>query len=261
MRDLLDDDTTSAGPMALLAEEFSPVARVTSWAAATVQGANRTNNQDAFGQLGSVFAVADGMGGLADGRAAAELAVRQMAHGWKSQATADDIRQFIHHINRQVLDLATAAGQRVGTTLVAALVAEGRATIVSVGDSRVYRLRRGALELLTRDHNLRGELLDAGISPTAEEVRGPLRALTSFLGQPGEELQVDVRSIAMVPGDRLLLCSDGVHGAFSHRDLSRIVGAGTPHECAQMLAPSTGPVGMDDATAIIVEVANYEDIY
>ena len=261
MTDLLDEDTTSGTPAALLGRDLDPVPRAASWAAATTQGMNRANNQDAFAQLGSVFAVADGMGGLADGRRAAELAVSAVVHGWQHFATATDVRNLFLSINHQVLGLAEIAGERVGTTLVSAHVEAGRVTIASVGDSRAYRLRRGALELLTRDHNLRGELLSAGISPSAEEVKGPLRSLTSYLGQEPQGLQIDVRSVGIVRGDRLLLCSDGVHGAFSHGDLSRIVSDGTPHECTQRLASANKAPGNDDATAVVVDISTPEDIW
>lgn len=260
VRDTFDDDSTSGRLSDLVARDSGPRRFLTNWAASTAQGQRRTRNQDAFNQRGPVFAVADGMGGLAHGREAADTAVRMIIDRWQEFLPAPELRTLVADVNREILTLSDADGSSAGTTLVAVRVMHGQITIASIGDSRAYRLRNGTLELLTRDHNLRSELLDAGIRPSMEDVDGPLRALTSYLGQPASELALDVRSISVAVGDRLLLCSDGVHGRFAHADLRNLLEAGTPHDAAQTLASSGGRVGADDATAVVIDLVDPQEL-
>jgi len=256
IRDTFDEDSTSGTPMALIERDRL----VANWAAATTQGLKRSNNQDAFGQSDSVFAVADGMGGLSHGRRAADMAVQAVVDGWSAPGDAD-IRDLVGDASEMVRSLMASTETRIGTTMVAVRVEESRATVVHAGDSRAYRLRGGSLELVTRDHNLRGEMLAAGIPPSAQDVAGPMRALTSFVGLRREELRVDVRSFSLLPGDRILLCTDGVHGVFSHAELTAAVAHGSPHECAQRLASARTSTGADDATALLIEIRGSDDLW
>jgi len=132
-------------------------------------------------------------------------------------------------------------------------IAHDQATVVHVGDSRIYRIRGSHAELLTRDQNLRSELLAAGIIPGTARSPGPLRALTSHLGKPNHELQIDVRSVSLLAGDRLVLCTDGVFDEMSHGELSGRVSSGTATTAANRL---TALLAGDDATAIVIDIGS-----
>jgi serine/threonine protein phosphatase PrpC len=142
-------------------------------------------------------------------------------------------------------------GDERGCTLTALRISHDQATIVHIGDSRAYRVRSGVAELLTRDHNLRSELLAAGIVPGSTSSFGPLRALTSYLGKSHDDLEVDVRSVSLRAGDRLVLCTDGVFGGLRHSELVGRAFGGTATEAAERL---TATQASDDATVIVIDV-------
>jgi len=129
-------------------------------------------------------------------------------------------------------------------------IAHDQATIIHVGDSRIYRIRDDQAELLTRDHNLRAELLSAGIVPKSTPTFGPLRALTSYLGMLNEDLHVDVRSVALREGDLLVLCTDGVFDDRSHGDFTSRLIAYSKLSAAEVAEALTAGVQPDDATAV-----------
>lgn len=135
--------------------------------------------------------------------------------------------------------------------MAAVRISRDHALVVHVGDSRVYRLRRGQADLLTVDHNLRHELLAAGIVPRSVESLGPQRSLTSHVGLPDKQLRVDMRSVALQAGDRLVLCSDGVFNELSHTDFIARASSGSAEVASDRL---TAHAGSDDATAMIIDI-------
>jgi len=250
MIDLLDeDDSTTGSPRALIDQPGPQSLIVADWAAESVQGRQRLCNEDSWRQLGPVFVVADGMGGLAAGDEASRTATAAMVTEWMATETADPA-SIVREVNRQVRALACDEGES-GCTLSALRIAHDQATVVHVGDSRIYRIRGSHTELLTRDHNLRSELLAAGIIPDKSRQLGPLRALTSYLGKPDHDLQIDVRSVSLRRGDRLVMCSDGVSHDMAPDEFAKRVRGATARVAVEQL---TSMHGTDDATAVVIDI-------
>lgn len=244
------DDSTSGTPRALIDQPGPLNLVVSDWAALSVQGRQRLTNEDGWKQLGPLFMVADGMGGLIDGQDTSSLAVASVANRWL--AAGDPMpEEVVRGANSDVRAAMASKGIESGCTLTAVRIAHDTATVVHVGDSRLYRVRAGQAEQLTRDHNLRSELLAAGIVPRASQSLGPLQALTSYLGINDSELQVDVRSVGLRAGDRLLLCTDGVFNDLNHSELAQILRTGDAHQVADAL---TSTSHADDATAVVVDI-------
>lgn len=249
MVEVLEDDSTTGSPRALIDQPGPQNLVVVDWAAASVQGRQRLHNEDSWRQLGPIFVLADGMGGLSGGADASRIAVDVVANQWlahEAMAPAQVVRAANDRVRESVVD-----GEARGCTLTAVRISQDQATIVHVGDSRAYRVRSGVAELLTRDHNLRSELLAAGIVPGSSSAFGPLRALTSYLGKPHGELEVDVRSVSLRSGDRLMLCTDGVFEGLRHSEIVVKAFGGTASEAAHTL---TSMHASDDATAIVIDV-------
>ena len=196
---------------------------------------------------GVIAALADGVGGARGGRVAAELAVRGLIDGLLGQSEALPVRRsagvavaavnrWVHALGRQDEALAGMA-----CTLTAAVLRGRRLHVLHVGDTRLYRLRNGELELLTVDH--------------VEGRPGVSHALTRAVGSQ-EDVRVDYAEHAARTNDRLLLVSDGVHGAVSSREITAALGRreapeGTARRLVeQALAADAG----DNATALVLDI-------
>jgi serine/threonine protein phosphatase PrpC len=204
----------------------------------------------AFVAHGGVLAiVADGMGGLEKGGEASHLAARAFGQRYlakpASQSIPGALREALDAANDAVCALSRSVDDcnNVGTTLVAAAIARDALHWVSVGDSRLYLFRRGELTQLTSDHNysevLQREVSSGRMSPE-EALRHPDRnALTSYLGMPDlEEIDSNLRPFPLEPGDWILLCSDGLHGVLSEREIAAEL-HGNPQEAADRLIQQT----------------------
>lgn len=244
---LLDDDSTDSAARRFLDQPGPRHLVVGNSAGRSRQGRQRHRNEDIALQLGSVFVVADGMGGLPHSHQVVKVAAETFAKTWLE---SDDPNFALQRAN-DALRAATPEGSRAGCTLSAIRVARDQAVVVHVGDSRVYRCRAGDVELLTRDHNIRSELLAAGIAPQRAAAAGPLGALTSYLGIAQDQLRADVRSVNLRDRDRLVLCTDGVFGQLPHADLAAIIAGGDVTTCADRL---TANVGRDDATCVVLDI-------
>ena len=190
---------------------------------------------DARGQAGPdgvLAVVADGMGGLSEGRAASQGAVSGFLAAWAGQpldlAVTERLLGAMTAANQVVHNLAraTAGEGEVGTTLVAAAIHQGHLFWISAGDSRLYLYRAadGSLTPCNEEHNLALQLWreTAAEGPTPGWIEDhPQRdALISFLGLAEiPEIDRNTRPLALEVGDRLLLCSDGVDGVLSRDEL------------------------------------------
>ncbi len=228
--------------------------RTLSTSAATRTGRRRSANQDRHLATGRRLVVADGMGGRSGGEVAAALAIdvlRATPPAW----SGDDLVNAVWSANAAVADAAAAdaALASMGTTLVAVeLLGRDRATVAWVGDSRAYRLRRGRLERLTHDHTWEASLLAAGVEASA--ARRSRHILTRALG-PHAVVEVDTCAVDLRPGDRLLLCTDGVTGVLDDRDLADLVASGPAAGAAARVVAAAGVAGAtDDATAVVGEL-------
>ena len=189
-------------------------------------GRVRSVNED-YGWVGqlqgglSAAIVADGMGGHLAGEIASGLAVESLVQSlreWKEDLSAKEseerMRDMIRKANEVVFNTASLNKRyrNMGTTVVVALLNEKEGLIGHIGDSRAYRIRDGQLSLITDDHTLVNELAKMGQLTPEEAQHHPRRnVLTRALGTE-RDVAIDIRRIDWMPGDQLLLCSDGLSG-------------------------------------------------
>ena len=184
-----------------------------SHAAMTHGGRYENESKGAF----QVYAVCDGMGGVTAGELASHAAVQALhdvqvdfPDGLTNAQALSAITAITLHIHR----LHDVAAEHTGTTLAACLLQRGMLRVLHVGDSRVYRLRAGQLMRLTRDHSEVQRLVDQGMMTPYQARSSPNRHLiTQYIGMdPGDkDFQPTLsKSAEVMPGDRYLLCSDGL---------------------------------------------------
>ena len=226
-------------------------------AARTHVGRVRSVNEDRLLDRADcgLWAIADGMGGHQAGAAAATVAVDMLASLATRPASIGrtDLLAAITDANTRIhADPASDAGTS-GTTIVAMTIAGLRATICWVGDSRAYRIRDGVAERLTRDHSLVQELVDAGVLAESAAARHPrANVVTRALGV-APRVEIDVATVAVAPGDRLLLCSDGISRSLHPRDFTTMPDA--IDACAdRLLANALQRDGSDNATLVLIDL-------
>src|SRR5262245_12987223 len=229
-------------------------------------GKVETENHDAGVTLTNVsserlFVVADGLGAQHGGEKAAKVCVETLGRVFRDPHGTPDarLRRGLELGNEEVYSHALSQPELKGmsTTAVALLFApaDRGVWLAWVGDSRCYRLRAGELELLTKDHSLMAEWVEMGVIRPEEVDKHPRRhELTRSIGMT-PDVVVDVVRIDAQPGDRFLLCSDGVHVPVGERGLKLALTSHPPAEAVRALvdrANSNG--GPDNATAIAIEV-------
>jgi protein phosphatase len=239
-------------------------------------GRKRTLNEDSFLSDDDIgfYIVADGVGGHAKGEIASALAVEE-AYGFvkRGRVTVDAFLQdptednlfsvrrlmesAIQSACYMVFGLAELDPARHGmsTTVSALLVAEGLGVVAQVGDSRVYRLRHGAVQQLTEDHTLINYKLKHGLITPEEAERAPGKNVITRAVGHRDYVQVDTIECDVLPRDRFMLCSDGLHVYLQEQEVMPILSAGTLQEVAQKfvdLANSRG--GRDNITVLLVDI-------
>ncbi len=240
----------------------APLMTTMTAGSATDIGRVRTQNQDGVLVDGSVFAVADGLGG--GGELASALALETVRAAFAANPTADGLRDACHEANRVVWALAQDEAElaTMGTTLTAAAVLPDGSgvAVVTIGDSRLYLSRDGALRRVTRDHSMVQDLVDAGELTDAEARVHPQRPiLTRVLGM-GPEIEPDLFHLTVRDGDRLLLCTDGVVAELDDDAISAVLGGddgvGGPGGVARdVVQRAVANGGQDNASAVVIDVA------
>lgn len=233
---------------------------------ATHVGLVREGNEDSAFCGRTVFLVADGLGGHAAGEVASDLAARRVGElDGQPFADADSatraLVEAVRDANRLVFAESQAERTRrgMGTTVTAALHRDDELVFGHAGDSRAYLLREGeSLRPLTEDHTHAGELLDAGHLSREEADRHPERhVLTRALGlEP--DLEVDTPGpLALRPGDRLLLCSDGLIEAAPESEVERMLRAGADPgaTCRTLIEAALKGGAPDNITVVVLHVA------
>lgn len=230
------------------------------WGGTTDVGRSRSLNEDAILVNFPVFAVADGMGGHAAGEVASQAAVDSLAQlaGTKTRIDAEAMRSAVRRANLNIFNQASGDPtlRGMGTTLVA-LAVDGETVIaVNVGDSRIYRLRSGALSQVSRDHSYVTELVEAGqITPQQARSHPQRNIVTRALGIE-IDVDIDVWELPAIVGDRYLLCSDGVVDELSDdviaQTLARIDDPQTAARELVDLANEHG--GHDNSSVVVVDV-------
>ena len=143
----------------------------------------------------------------------------------------------------------------MATTLVAALARHGRVTLAHIGDSRAYLLHGGRLTRLTTDHTFVQTLIDAGRLTPAEARRHPYRSVVLKSLNAEEEPHPDVFDVPVTPGDRLLLCSDGLTDFVDERVVAALLPHGHPDDAAQDLVDAAlAAGGRDNVTCVVSDI-------
>lgn len=243
----------------------------TRYSALSDVGCERSENQDRWGADPDqrLFLVADGVGGSRDGALAAQTMVdilpRYVAHHLPvDQREAPDAPQRLGAAISELSDDLHAKAQKdaryagANSTLVAVVVVGSRALVAHLGDSRAYLYRDSELTQLTRDHTLVQSLVDA--HQVQAEDAGNLRVrnvVTRYMGMK-PPARADSGAQDLLDGDRILLCSDGLHGVVDQARLTRILGRhDDPGEvCAALIAAARGAGAPDNVTALVVDVSD-----
>src|ERR1035438_10315334 len=201
----------------------------------------REHNEDYLGSVipatpaearshGWLFALADGVGGQERGEVASLTAIESMMSGFRGAPRGEPLpallTRLVQAANAHVLDAGLTAapgGVNMATTMVACALRFDRAVVAHAGDSRCYLIRRGHASVLTRDHTVANEQLRLGILSTREAAAVDTRhLLTRSLGTT-LFVNVETGDCQVFPGDVLVLCSDGLHGAVDASDFARIL--------------------------------------
>jgi protein phosphatase len=244
----------------------TPVALVEQ-AAVTDRGLHRVRNEDAYLTDPPVFAVADGIGGSRGGQIAARLAVRELAAASPATlAEANGLARAVRAANARIHDagetVADYAG--MGTTLTAAVVVEGDVRIAHVGDSRLYRLRDGRLNQLTRDHTFVEELIRSGriqrSKPGSETGTQRWRSILSRAVGLESDVDVDAMTYPGVPGDVYMICSDGLTKELSDEQIRGTIARSPTLSVATraLVASANSHGGRDNVTVVMFRLAPQE---
>jgi protein phosphatase len=238
-------------------------------------GRRRSSNEDAYfldDRLG-LYVVADGMGGHAAGEVASQEAVETVygmvkrgiseLHELVDPVPEGDARAACRLMESSVqaatyMVFGMAEMDRgktgMGTTISALMVLGDYAITASVGDSRVYMIRDQVAEQVTEDHTLIAWQLKQGLITPAEAKKSPHRNVITRAVGNREYVQVDTRLIALKPGDRFLLCSDGLHGYLREKEVAPIVALKGDEAVKKFIALANERGGKDNITAILLEI-------
>lgn len=238
-------------------------------------GRKRKSNEDAFfydDGLG-LYIVGDGMGGHAAGEVASQEAI-ETVYGMVKRGLGslraladplveDDVRaasrlmeSSIQAATYMVFSLAEMDRGKtgMGTTLSALLVLGEYAVTAQVGDSRIYRVSGDTVEQLTEDHTLIAWQLKQGLITPQEAKKSPHRNVITRAVGNRDYVQVDTGLVKLAPGDRFLLCSDGLHGYLRDADIAPIVALSGEAAVERFIALANERGGKDNITAILVEI-------
>lgn len=241
------------------------MASVKASAAVSHVGRVRSNNQDSGYAGRRLFLVADGMGGHAGGDVASAIATKRIAEADgdydSSQAAASALEQTLLSANRSleetVADHSELTG--MGTTVSAMLVQQDRVVIAHIGDSRVYLFRSGELSQVSTDHTFVQRLVDAGRITAEEAMVHPRRSvLMRVLGDVEASPEIDTLVIDTHPGDRWMLCSDGLSGVVSFDELHEILSsdAGAKQVADRLVKASLDGGAPDNVTVVVIDIGD-----
>lgn len=208
-----------------------------------------------------VLAVADGMGGYQRGEVASSMAVDALRDRFTTADTSDVVvllKQAFRQANESIFNGGSAAGEHnmMGTTLVAGVVKDMDLAIGNIGDSRAYLVRARILNQITNDHSLVAEQVAMG-AMTHDEARGShhKNIITRALGHR-ERVDVDIFELTLLPDDRLLFSTDGLHDHLEDDEMTTILLTMSPEDAAKEMVDRAIRAGStDNVTALCVWAA------
>jgi protein phosphatase len=232
-------------------------------------GLVRKRNEDSWNAdpAGGLFIVADGMGGHLSGNVASRIVVEALpplifacldgVMDISSDEAAENVCGAISRLSERMR--AESDGKPgfsgMGSTLVMALIRDGAALVAHLGDSRAYIFRNGVLRMLTRDHSVVQFLYDAGEITFDEMEKHPAKnQITRYVGMGGEA-EAEARAFPLVPGDRILLCSDGLTGMVEEARIANVLFSELDTElaCHKLANLANESGGKDNITVIILD--------
>ncbi|GAA3393817.1 PP2C family protein-serine/threonine phosphatase [Cryptosporangium minutisporangium] len=229
------------------------------YAAKSDRGLIREGNEDSVYAGPRLLAVADGMGGMAAGEVASNIVVRALEpldEDVSSSDLVDALRAAIGHANQQLRDAVDAnpALEGMGTTLTALLFSGSRLALAHVGDSRAYVLRNNELHQITRDDTYVQMLVDEGRITADEANTHPQRSLLTR-ALDGREVEPEFSVREARPGDRYLLCSDGLSSVVSMETIADAMRIDDPAQVANRLIQlALRGGGPDNITVIVADI-------
>lgn len=229
------------------------------YAAFSDPGRVRRNNQDSGYASPRLLVVADGMGGAAAGDLASSVAVetvRRIDTGTPPDDLLEVLAGAVQRANDRLAEVVRSdpSVEGMGTTLTVVLADGDRVGLAHVGDSRAYLLRQGELSLLTHDQTLVQGLVDEGKISDEEAKTHPHRSLILQALDGRGVIEPDLEILSLQPGDRLLLCSDGISGFLDDSELATHLGAETVDAAAvELVQAALDARSSDNVTALVAE--------
>ncbi|EEP72603.1 serine/threonine phosphatase [Micromonospora sp. ATCC 39149] len=235
------------------------------YAAHSDRGLIRDGNQDSVYAGPRLLAVADGMGGMAAGDVASNIVIGAMApldEDVPGDALVDALRSAVGTANQQLRDTVDANPQLegMGTTLTATLFSGTKLGMVHIGDSRAYLLRNGEFAQITKDDTYVQMLVDEGRISAEEASSHPQRSLLTR-ALDGRDIDPEYSVRQVLPGDRYLICSDGLSGVVSAETIADTMREyADPQQCVERLVQLALRGGGPDNITVIIADATDQDI-
>ena len=245
--------------------------------ALTHPGRKRSHNEDFVAYFepadtdvlvasGRLYIIADGVGGASEGERASQYAAEKVLYDYYQHPELDPgdrLKRAMRQASQEIFEYAEGEGafRRMATTLVAAAIRGDQLTVANVGDSRAYLVRDGKAIQITTDHNTVGEMVEEGLLSEEEAMNSKAKnRLTRSLGAEPDVVVDLFPNIQVLPGDRLLLCTDGLTRYTLNQDIASFTTGGQPEEVTRSLVDfDNRHGGVDNVSVILVDIAPYED--
>ena len=228
------------------------------WVSRTHVGNVRPTNQDTIILGQNLYGVADGMGGHLAGDIASKMTGELLTNALAGlEPRTDTLAQCIENINAQVYgrQMSDEALRGMGTTLTVLWEASGTVFIAHIGDSRAYLLRSGELKQVTDDHSVVAEMMREGLLTEEEAARHPYRHMITRAVGTDQAVTADILTIDKQPGDRWLICSDGLSGCVPADELRKnLAGYDLTEAADRLLHLALTRGGQDNITLVLTEV-------
>jgi PPM family protein phosphatase len=224
--------------------------------------AHRPKNEDSLWATDGAYLVADGMGGHDAGEVASRTAIGVLRHLADGNPSMEQARSSIRAAHAAVRGLPPSTGRRPGTTATGVVLTVHDDTpcwlVLNIGDSRTYRMAGAVLEQVTADHSEVAELVAQGLVPAQDAARHPRRnVVTRVIGGGASEVDPDVWLLPVSPGDRMVICSDGLTDELSDARIEAELRAQDDPQAAadRLVASALASGGRDNVTVIVVDAA------
>jgi serine/threonine protein phosphatase PrpC len=240
-------------------------------------GCVRTNNEDNFGfdSRYGIFVVCDGMGGQAAGEVASKMGVdilldyfrnhppdatKQLLDGQSGSLGAQSLANAIQLANKTIFQAGQQNNGRngMGSTVVAALVRGNSLAIANVGDSRIYLVRQGTIQQLTQDHSLVMEQVRRGYITLEQAQQSEMQNIILRALGSEEVVEADIEDLVALPGDILIMASDGLTRYVPDEDILKVVQGrrDLQQSCAELVKKAKECGGDDNITCLLVKIVN-----